>query len=235
MKKKHNAKRKAQKLFSLILFTSWISFMAFAGFFAPSFLAQLPFFKVKQIELNGNEKISFEEIKSIVEELSTNLVKLNEENITDALNARFKNRVKRVYMTKSLGLDGMRIKVKVVERKPVAKLKFGQNYLLIDKEGSLFPPLEGEDKGLIEIQAYDMDLLKAHFEKLYSEVISMNLPIKHIYIRRDSVILNLVSKQIILPPLELLPDNISGRLKMIYNFQEETVDLRYGRFILVRN
>lgn len=235
MKKKHNAKRKAQKLFSLILFTSWISFMAFAGFFAPSFLAQLPFFKVKQIELNGNEKISFEEIKSIVEELSTNLVKLNEENITDALNARFKNRVKRVYMTKSLGLDGMRIKVKVVERKPVAKLKFGQNYLLIDKEGSLFPPLEGEDKGLIEIQAYDMDLLKAHFEKLYSEVISMNLPIKHIYIRRDSIILNLVSKQIILPPLELLPDNISGRLKMIYNFQEETVDLRYGRFILVRN
>ncbi|WP_457601610.1 cell division protein FtsQ/DivIB [Hydrogenivirga sp.] len=235
MKKKHNLDRRAQKLFSIILFSSWIGFMALAGFFAPSFLVNLPFFKVKQIELSGNEKIAFEEVKEVVEELSTNLVNLNEERLMEELSARFGARVKKVYMTKELGLNGMRIKLRVVERRPVAKVVIGQSQLLVDREGVLFPPMKGETEGLVEVRTYDIDLLTSHFANLYEGVISTKLPIKLIDIRRDSVLVYLHSKRAILPPLELLPANISGRLKMIYNFPEEKVDLRYGRFILVRN
>ncbi len=235
MKKKHNPDRRVQKLFSAILFASWIGFMAFAGFLAPSFLAQLPFFRIKQIELSGNEKISFEDVKSVVEELSTSLTGLNEESILNALNTKFKNRIKKVYVTRELGIDGMNVKLRLVERTPVAKLKLGQSYLLVDKEGVTFPPLEGEGEKLVELRTYDMDILRTHFRKLYEGVISTNLPIKTVYINRDSVVLIMNSKKVILPPLEVLPANISARLKMIYNFPEEKVDLRYGRFILVRN
>jgi len=235
VKKKHNPDRRVQRLFSAILFASWIGFMAFAGFLAPSFLAQLPFFRIKQIELSGNEKISFEDVKSVVEELSTSLTGLNEESILNALNTKFKNRIKKVYVTRELGIDGMNVKLRLVERTPVAKLKLGQSYLLVDKEGVTFPPLEGEGEKLVELRTYDMDILRTHFRKLYESVISTNLPIKTVYINRDSVVLIMNSKKIILPPLEVLPANISARLKMIYNFPEEKVDLRYGRFILVRN
>jgi len=235
VKKKHDTERRAQKLFSVILFIAWIGFMAFAGFFAPSFFAQLPFFKVKQIELSGNQKIAFEDIKEIVEELSTSLTTLNEENLLSELNARFDGRVKKVYMTRDIGINGTSIKLRVVERRPVAKLRFGQSYLLIDEEGVAFTPFEDEGKELVEVSTYDIDLLRTHFTKLYEGVLSLNIPLKLIKIRRDSVLLVMDSKKVILPPLELLPPNISERLKMIYNFPEEKVDLRYGRFILVRN
>ena len=235
MKKKHNTERRAQKLFSVILFVAWISFMAFAGFFAPSFFAQLPFFKVKQIELSGNDKIAFEDIKELVEELSTSLTSLNEENLLSELNARFDGRVKKVYMTRDIGIGGTNLRLRVVERKPVARLRFGQSYLLLDEEGVAFAPFEGEGKGLVEVETYDIDLLREHFSRLYEGVISLNIPLKLIRVRRDSVVLILNSKKVILPPLELLPPNVSERLKMIYNFPEEKVDLRYGRFILVRN
>jgi hypothetical protein len=209
--------------------------MALAGFFAPSFLSQLPLFKLKQIEVSGNDKIPFEQVREVVQELSTNLINLNEETIKKALNLRFKNRVKEVYITKNLSAGGMTLKVRILERVPVAKLKLGQSYMLLDEEGSMFPPFEREGSWLIEVKTYDLELIKRHFSKLYKGVLSIGIPIRSVDIKRDKVVIRTGMKEIILPPLELLPANISARLKMVYNFPEEKVDLRYGRFILVRN
>ena len=228
-------KRRGNRFFSYLLFASWIGFMALAGFFAPSFIAQLPPFKIKEVVVKGNRSIDFESIKSVLEELGSDLRRLNEEEILISLNTQFKNRVKKVYMSRSLGFDGTTLNLRIVERKPVAKLKVGRSTMLIDPEGELFLPVKGEDLNLVEVRTYDIEVLKNNFAKLYKNVLSLGLPIKAIKVKRDRVVLVLDSKEVILPPLELLPRNISGRLKMVYNLSEEKVDLRYDRFILVRN
>ena len=234
-KKPYSRGNRARKLFSLILFLSWISFMAFAGFFVPSFLTQLPFFQIKRVEVKGNYRIPFEEVKEAVEGLSGNLMKLKGSQLRNLLNARFENRVKRVELRRRFTREGIVLEVSIEERVPVAKLRLGGSYRLLDKEGVIFKPLGEEGKDLVEIRTYDKDALVEGFTKLYEEVISLRIPVKTILIRRDKVILELESKRIVLPPLEFFSDNISERLRMIYNFPQEKVDLRYDRFILVRN
>ena len=70
---------------------------------------------------------------------------------------------------------------------------------------------------------------------MYRKVLLSGPPVKEVGIHEDKVILYLENKEVILPPIDALPDNVSQRLKIIYNLKEEKVDLRFGRFILVRN
>lgn len=235
MKKKHLREERAKRLFSVLLFVAWISFMAFAGMFIPSLIHQLPFFKIKEIEVSGNYKVDFEAIKETIEELSVSLKGLDEKSLTEALNERFEGRVKKVYMNRNITLAGIEVKLKIIERVPVAKVKLGNSFMLIDGEGVLFPAVSERELNLPEVRTHDVEVLQNHFYRLYDSIKSVKLPIQRIDVKPDRVVLVLKNKKAILPPLELLPGNISGRLKMIYNFSQETVDLRYGRFILVRN
>ncbi len=235
MKKKHLREKRARKLFSALLFSSWISFMALAGFFIPSFLVQFPLFQVKRVEVNGNYRIPFEEIKRAVEELSTNLMKLKGSELESLLNAKFGNRIKEVRLEKRFTSQGIVLKVSVEERRPVARLSLGGSYRLVDKEGVIFKPIEDEGKDLVEIRTYDVDVLEEGFSKLYEQVLGIGLPLKRVLVKRDRIVLELRGKSVILPPIESLPDNLSERLRMIYNVPQEKVDLRYDRFILVRN
>jgi len=225
----------AKRFFSVILFSSWISFMAVAGFFVPSFLTQFPMFKVKRVVIEGNDKIPFESVKSVIRELSTNLLKLNGEELKESLNAKFGGRVKAVLLSKDLSVEGITLKVKLVERRPVAKIRIGKEFLLVDKDGNLFYPLNDDLSKLVELRTYDLRVVRNHFSKLQESVLSTTLPIKLVEIKRDRVLLYLRDKKVVLPPIELLSENVSSRLKLIYNFPEGNVDLRYRRFILVRN
>jgi len=231
--KKRNSK--AEKIFSVFLFSSWISFMAIAGFFIPSFLTQLPMFQIKEVVVEGNEKIPLESVKTVIEELSGNLLRLNGTELKESLNGKFGGRVKEVLVSKDIKMDGIRIKVEVVERSPVAKVRVGEEFLLIDDEGDLFYPMDDDLKKLVELRTYDLQVLEKNFTKLRREILSSGLPIQQIDIRRDKILLHINEKEIILPPIDLLSENVSSRLKLIYNFPEENVDLRYGRFILARN
>ncbi len=232
MKKKHD---RAKHLFSVILFTAWIGFMATAGFFIPSFLPQIPIFQIREVVIKGNRVINFEDIKPVIEELGTNLVNLNETQIRKELNARFKGRIKRVYLEKEFHLNGMTLNITIEERVPVAKVKLGKSYVLIDREGIMFKPLGDDLKELPEIRTYDIEELKDNFRKLYRNVFSLDLDLKRVYVKRDRTVLQLRTKKVILPPIGSLSEEVSSRLKLIYNFPEEVVDLRYGRFILVKN
>jgi len=234
VKKKYTREKIVKRLFSILLFLSWIGFMAFASLFISSFLPQLPMFQVKEVVIEGNKRIEFNEIKDVIEELSGDLLKLNENEILETLVSRSGGRIKKVYLSKNFSLNGITINLKIIERIPVAKIKLGNSYMLLDREGYLFKPVEGEEKNLPEIKTYDIDLLRKHFYKLYDRIISLNIPLKSIDIKKDKIILLVGTKTVILPPPDLLPVNISARLKMIYNFPDERVDLRYDRFILVR-
>jgi len=56
----------------------------------------------------------------------------------------------------------------------------------LGKAGVAFTPFEDEGKELVEVSTYDIDLLRTHFTKLYEGVLSLNIPLKLIKIRRDS-------------------------------------------------
>jgi len=233
---KNKESSRSRKLFSALLIGSWFGFMAVAGFFIPSFLTQLPLFRIKEVAVEGNRGVEFALIKETIEEMSTDLFSLSEEDLLSVLHVRSKGRVKRVFLSKEFGLDGVTLRVRIVEREPVAKVPLGEGYLLIDAEGVLFKPATGDKTApLTIVRTYDIDLLQEHFPRLYRLVLSLGLPLRQVSVRRDRVILRMPRKVVVLPPLELMPEGISRRIKMIYNLPEEKVDLRYDRFILVRN
>jgi len=209
--------------------------MGAAGFFVPSFLTRLPQLQLRKVEISGNYSVPFEEIKVAVEELSKNLLKLRESELENLLNTRFGNRIREVKLKRSFTAEGIVLKVAVEERHPVARLKLGNSYKLVDRDGVVFKPLKGEGEGLVEVTAYDLDLLKETFPTLYNEVLSLGLPLRRVLIRKSDILLELEKKRVLLPPARSLPSGISERLRMIYNIPQEEVDLRYDKFILVRN
>ncbi len=235
MKRKPSGEERARKLFSVALFFSWISFMAVAGFFVPSFLVQLPLFQIKKIEVEGNREITLEEVRSAIRETGSNLIGLGEKELRDTLNRRFGNRIEKVFLSRSFTPEGVVLRIRLEERVPVVKVKLGRGYLLMDAKGNLFNSGKTNVEGLPELRTFDINVLRENFSDLYRKVLSVDLPIKRVVVHKDRIVLELPGKEVLLPPLQSLPDNLSVRLLMVYNFPQEKVDLRYDRFILVGN
>jgi len=235
VRRKSYKENKIKTIFSRLMLLAWLGFVAFASFHLPTFLAQTPIFKIKEIVVEGNQKIDTSMVRVIAEELGKNLLALNEKNIEKHLNKVFAGRVEDVVLKREFSSEGVKVYITLKERRPVAKLKLGASTYLIDKNGVIFKPIGKEGKELVTITTYSLSILRDHFESLYRKVLLSGLPVKEVEIHEDKVILYLGNKEVILPPIDALPANVSRRLKIIYNLKEEKVDLRFGRFILVRN
>ncbi len=225
----------AQSIFSKFMLLAWLCFIAFASFHAPSFLAQTPIFKVKEVIVEGNDKIDFHSVKEVVESLGKSILTLTEKNIQESLNKKFAGRVEKVRLNRELSTQGVKVHITIKERRPVAKLKLGASTYLVDAKGIIFKPMSDEGKGLTTITTYSLSALEKNFKGLYEGILSSGLPLRKVEIHKDKIVLLLKNKEVILPPIDMLPDNISRRLKIIYNLKGEKVDLRFRRFILVRN
>ncbi len=229
-------KGKGKELTSYLAVFFWVSLVAFASFFIPSFLTYLPFFKLKEIKVDGNTYIDFSLIKPVVEDLSYNILKLNEDDIEKALNDRLGNSVERVILKKSYTSEGLVLELRIKERKPVARLKTGSGYVFVDRKGEIFVPPRGFEKIKVPLVVSDSpERLKENFGRIYRYILSSAMPIKKVVLKGDRTIVEGVSKRVILPPAENISDKVFSRLNLIYNFPQENVDLRYSRFILVRN
>jgi len=226
---------KVRKLLSALVFPAWITIMALAGFYTPSLILKLPFFQVSKIIVEGNVTLKEEEIIKTVMRMEPNLMKLKSDDLLFALNEKSNGRVRKVFLSKDFGLGGVALRVRVEERIPVARINTNKGVLLIDKDGYTFPPTGKEGRKLPLVITGNMDSLITGFSKLYEAVLKSNLPVKKIYVKNDRITVKLPGKVVTLPSLQLLPANISERFKMIYNLPQEIVDLRYDRFILVRN
>ena len=226
---------KVRKVLSALIFPAWITFMALAGFYIPTLMMKLPLFQVNGLEIEGTRVIDSREVRSLIQSMEGNLLKLRSEDVLMALNSKTQGRVKAVYLSKDFGLRGVSLKVKIEERVPVAKLKVKGKTYLIDREGFLFPPLKGEKAQVPTIVTRDPERVVRNFKRLYNGVLSSCVEVKKILIGNESVIVKLRGREAVLPSIELIKDSVSARLKMIYNFPKGKVDLRYDRFILVRN
>ncbi len=221
-----------RKVTSALLFTAWITFMALAGFFIPSFLSDLPFLRIKEIRVEGNTTLDLNTVKSAIYSFD-GILRLEEEKILSVLNERTGGRVKRVFVSREFTPKGISVRIRIEERKPVAKVRLGKYFSFIDEEGVTFPAYEKKD--LPEIVAYDLEILRRNFPKLYRAIRSSGLEVDLIRVLRDRTEILSGKRVLILPPLDLMPDNVAERLRIVYNFREGKIDLRFDRFILVRN
>ncbi len=226
---------KVRKVLSALIFPAWITFMALAGFYIPTLMMKLPVFKVNSVKIEGTRTIDKNEVRELIQSLEGNLLKLQSDDLLIALNSKTQGRVKAVYLSKDFGLKGISLRVRIEERIPVAKINVKGKTYLIDREGFLFPPAKGEKPTVPSIITRDTERVVKNFERLYSGVLSAGVEVKKLLIRNESVIVKLRDREAILPSIELIKDSVSARLKMIYNFPKGKVDLRYDRFILVRN
>lgn len=227
--------KRGRRLFSAALFLIWLTFMALAGFFIPSFLSELPLFQVKEIIVEGNRSIDLDTVRSAVYSADGSVLRLKEDQILRVLNERTGGRVKKVFLAREVTLKGVSVKIRIEERVPVAKLKTRNTFLFIDRDGVTFPAYANHPKGLVEITTYDLEVLEANFPRLYSQIEKAGIRVSKIRVLKDKTVLISGRRTLILPPIELLPDNLAERLSMIYNFEEGKIDLRFDRFILVRN
>ncbi len=227
--------KRERKILSVLLFSAWIGFMALAGFFIPSFLSNLPLFQVREVIVEGNRTVDLSTVMHALYSQQGSIMKLDENSILRILNERTGGRVKGVFLSRKITLKGVSVRIRIEERVPVAKVRVGKRYMLIDREGKTFPPYKGHPKGLVEVRTYDLKTLQLHFPRLYSMIERSRLEVSRIEIMRDKTILVSGRRVFILPPADLLPENLVDRLRMIYNFQGGEIDLRFDRFILVRN
>ncbi len=226
---------RGRRLFSAFLFCAWLTFMALAGFFIPSFLSDLPLLQIREITVEGNRTIDMDTVRSAIYSVEGSVFKLSEDQILSVLNERTGGRVKRVFVTKNVSIRGISIRIRIQERVPVAKVRSGSTYIFIDEEGKTFPAYDLRSGNLPEVVTHDLKVLEENFPKLYRSVKGSGIRVSLIKVLKDRTILVSGRRQIILPPIDLLPDNVVDRLRMVYNFREGKIDLRFDRFILVRN
>lgn len=217
---------------SVLLVSAWLGLMGLAGYILSYPLSH--FLGVKHVEVENAGFLPFSAIRFALE--GYDLLSLEADEVEDILRERFGDRIKSVKVRRRYTFSGAILKIEVEERTPVARLKLGKGYLLIDSEGYTFRPMGDEGKNLPYVATYDKELLFKNFTRLYDEVLSLGLPVKEVRVKPRGVLVVLNTTKLILPPLEDLPDNLSARVKMVYNLFKNgsKVDLRYSKFILVR-
>ncbi len=218
-----------------MVFPTWILFMAFLGFYTPSLLLKLPFLQVKEIRVEGLKKVEVATVERAVRELEGNLLKLRDEDLREVLEERTHRRVKDVFLSKDFGLDGAVLRIKVLERTPVARILTRKGVMLVGEDGVLFPPKRGEGKDLPLISSHSGEKVLLSFGEFYSKVLSACREVRKVRFEEDRTVIEARGKTILLLPYELIPDSITPRIRIAYDLPEKVVDLRYDRFILVSN
>lgn len=110
-----------------------------------------PVFNIKNIEVTGNNKISSDTIKSLLQiDENTNIFRLSYKNISEMIK---KNAyIKSVKVNKILPST---LRITVTEREPSFQLEFGSSYVLIDDEGYILEILKNARENMAKITGYE--------------------------------------------------------------------------------
>ncbi len=234
--KRGKGDKRLKKFVGYVAVISWFVSMAFMGFYFPSFVDNSPIFKVSRVDIEGNNLIPESEIRPIVERLGNNWLLLSKEHILNILRRHTGNAIEDILIEKSFSTNGVSLKVKLKERKPVAVISIEGHLSLLDKNGELFPVK------YVDVESYPViyttHLNKQFFPNFYTYVMREldNLELREVYISEDKVTLYMGKGnklKVILPPIEFINSTVSERLKILYNLNEGIVDLRYSKFILL--
>ena len=151
-KKAHRAKKK-KSIFRNKIFWLGLLFLIILGT-AFYFVVFSPVFKIKEIQISGDMKISVEEIRNIIlEQIDKNYLKKNIflvslKEINGAILEQFPQ-VARITLDRSFPNV---LAVVVEERKPIAVFLQGEDYYFIDNEGIVFEKISEMPSQMLKIK-----------------------------------------------------------------------------------
>lgn len=232
-KKGIDAGRERRNL-SYMLTLVWISSMALAGFFMPTFIDSLQYFKVKGIEVRGSVNIPNYVFAYAVGEFKNNWLFIKEKKLLSVLNALTDNSIEDVKIERVFGKDGVVLVMHVEERKPFLTVFLSKGSVFFDEKGVPFGSKFHEIKQPY-VYTNDVDLIKKEFDKL-KFMIDTFKDIDRFYVTETStVIYTKGGRKILLPFLAQLDIKTLERLKRIYNMDAREIDLTSERMAIVRD
>jgi len=121
------------------------------------FIAFSSTFQIKEIKISGNQKISSENIKILIEEKLNKKILLFDSKSIFLVNL---NEINKIVLEKFLQLSQVNLErkfpnkiiVKIEERKPAAIFYSNENYFLIDKEGVIFEKISELSQQILKIK-----------------------------------------------------------------------------------
>lgn len=181
------------------------------------------FFQIKDIDIVGNEKISKEKIKEVVSaEVEKKILFFPSRSIFLADFNKIKKeilndfpQVARVEIRRDLP-DALRIKI--VEKFPVAAWCQSDNCFLLDQNGVIFDQFSGEPAGLLKIK----DFFYASQVNLGVNVISKQKLSQVLEIKNKLTEVGILAEEFSLVSAERLDVNVAQGWQVYFNFQENT-------------
>ncbi len=193
-------------------------------------IVKLPILHIKEYSVIGIREGEKPLLKEYLKSLGRSIIFLPEEKIYQDLNKKYGNKFKYIKVDREFTQSGIRIHFHFARRIPVARLKFGENTYLLDKDGILFIDKYEEGLPLITVKN------KEEFEKLRTKIVSLASYGDKIEILENKVILSKGKIKYVLPDIR----NLNERDLKVLNyalrkqFNVKVIDLRYKKFILLR-
>ncbi|MFN3813594.1 MAG: cell division protein FtsQ/DivIB [Aquificaceae bacterium] len=225
-----------RKNLSYILAIVWVSSMALAGFFMPTFIDSLQYFKVKGIEVKGSVSIPNYIFAYAVGEFKNNWLFINEKKLLSVLNTLTDNSVEDVRIEKVFGKDGVILVMHVEERKPFLTVFSSKSSIFFDERGIPFGSKFHEPKPPY-VYTNDVSLIEKGFGKL-KLIVNILKDVNRFYLTdTNTVVYTKGGRKVLLPFLAQLNDETLEMLKKIYNMNIEAreIDLTSDKMAVVRD
>lgn len=211
---------KKKRWLGYIISILWIFSMAIAGFFIPYFTDNISFFKIKALHIEGLENIPSEVVVEEVRKLKNNWLFINRTILLKNINKTTNNSISNLEITRSFSSNGVELKVKIEERKPVFTAIKDEDVVFFDESGAQFyspyiPPANPT------VYTHEIDLITRNFANLKNLIDLIGADLKEVYVTNLATIAYTGDGvKITLPPLFLLNRNLVenvARIRMGYN------------------
>jgi len=219
-----------------VLAVIWLSCMALAGFYLPTFIDNLSFFKVKEVKVEGAFFIPPDLFSKAVAEFKNNWLFITEKGLLRVLNELTDNSIEVVKIERHFSKEGVRITLRVKERVPFLSVITQDKVIFFDNKGEAFSSPYIATK---EPYAYteDINLLKEKFPIVQNLVSVFNEDLDSIYLESNYTLIHTKQgKKIKLPHFALVDKETLKRVKKVYNIdmQAKEIDLRAGKIAIIR-
>ncbi len=214
--------------------------MALLGFFMPYFTDNIPFFKIKTLQIEGLETVPPHVVVDEIRALRNNWLFIRKDILLNRLNESTKNAIKDLNIERSFSATGVDLKIEIKERKPLFQVIGDDVKVFFDEDGVQFKsPYINTPIPLI--YTYDLDFIDQNFKNIKELVKLMKPDIRECYVTDLNTIVYLKDgTKVILPPPFLLDVNLLNHLMKLhenYNIgtDMQEVEINMEGLVIIRS
>ena len=207
------------------MITIWLFLVSATGFFFPYVIDSLPYFKIRNLEVEGAVVIPVELVAKAVSEVKNNWLFLytHKGKVLESLREATGDAVEDVKIEPKFSLKGVDVKLTVIEREPLIKVVVDEKVFFLDEKGYEFSSLYHTSDYPIAYTS-DEQLLKDNFKtlvKLVKMFEESNINSINLYITDINTIVYIDNYlRITIPPIFSINDEILIKLREIYKIQD---------------